>query len=628
MHFFLQQKLSSFINKKTWFWLFCCSCSILVSQTFYSTDPAYLRSKSENNNLLSTYHYSYPDTTINNLHNYFPRNFLGNLGLASPTYLLNYGSNNLGFNLNPSPYQNDSYSENQVEYFRSKGPYANLTGIAGSKKMQAFKMLFTSTYKDKVNITLKFSRYTSLGYYSKQQTYTNNFYMSSNYATKNTRFGYYAYILANGNKNRENGGIKDDTLSEKTLAQHKEVLLVKLNGAIRDNRDFRATINPYFKLNKSSDSNKVNHFIQLKSSIITNALKYTDENISSDKFYTLMYLDTVRTHDSTHVKKLINEINYAAVTTNSNFALSFGYKNEINQVWQLADSLFHNHIATADLAFRKAFTNNDSSGIKQKEFKTHFNFQYIFDGANKGNYKVENRSVLMLNRSKQRSLYFNILAEERSADYIYNNWVSNHFWWYNNGYKPQQQVQATLGCILNKNISASVFIQNINNYLYFDNVALPNQYAKPITNMGLTVDVTKVFFKHLGLSLNYKLQNTSNETYVRLPKNQVIAKLFYTGWLFKNNLNLQIGSQLQMYQSFYAYNYMPSTQAFYLQENFKTTPYPFVDVYLNARIRPVAFFLKVENALFGFAGTNYALTPGYFQTDRAFRLGISWTFFD
>ncbi|MBA2613868.1 MAG: hypothetical protein H0U95_18035 [Bacteroidetes bacterium] len=628
MYFIFSQKTSFYFLKKIWLCLFICVVFISRAQTFYSTDPTYISFKSEKNNLITNFYNTYPDSSITNIHNYFQRNFLGNIGLPSPNYLLNYGTNDLGFNFVPQAYKNDIYNDNQVNYYHTKGPYANLTGVAGSKKFQVFKMLFTQTYK-RVNFALKFSRYTSQGYYLKQQSYTNNFYLSSNYLSKKERFGYYFYILTNGNKNKENGGIVGDSISTDNLLRNKELFPVKLNGATRDNRELKVMFNPYYKLNKGQDSTtKMNHFFQLKSTFASNSYKYTDENIASDKYYTIMYLDTARTHDSSHVRKFINEISYAAVSTNSNFALSVGYKNEINQVWQKADSLFYNHIATADLVFRKQFTAGQRAIPDQRSLQTHFNFQYIFQGASKGNYKAESKSVFVLNRGKQRYIYLNLLAESRSADYIYNYWVSNHFTWFNNGYRAQQQTQANLGIALNKNISASVFIQNMNNYLFFDNVGLPGQYFTPLTNVGFNLNFTKVFFKHIGTSLEYRFQNTSNTSYVRLPKNQGTAKLFYTGILFKNNLQLQIGGQLQMYDSFYSYGYMPATQAFYLQENFKTTSYPFLDVFLNARIRPVTFFLKVENALYGIAGTNYAFASGYYQTDRAFRLGISWSFFD
>ena len=72
---------------------------------------------------------------------------MGNLGLPTPSYMLSYKSKPLGFNVYDLPFGNDIISKQQVEYYRTKGPYASLTGIAGSKQEQSFRMLFTHTFK-------------------------------------------------------------------------------------------------------------------------------------------------------------------------------------------------------------------------------------------------------------------------------------------------------------------------------------------------------------------------------------------------------------------------------------------------------------------------------------------------
>jgi hypothetical protein len=73
---------------------------------------------------------------------------------------------------------------------------------------------------------------------------------------------------------------------------------------------------------------------------------------------------------------------------------------------------------------------------------------------------------------------------------------------------------------------------------------------------------------------------------------------------------------------------MPATQVFYLQSAVRTSTFPYVDLYLSGRIRPVSFFVKAENLLANILGNNYFLQPGYFQPNTAIRLGISWMFFD
>jgi hypothetical protein len=601
----------------------------LSSQVFYSTDPHYLKSKTESNNLLSGYINSYPDTSITELSNYFPRNYLGNLGLSSPNYLFKYGTDDIGFRFYNRPLDIDQVKEKQVEYYRSKGPYANLTGVAGSKELQIFKMLFTHTYKDKVNVTVRFNRYTSKGFYKNQQTYTNNFFLSSNFSNKKKRLGYYFFILNNGNKNQENGGIRVDSLNDSTMLIGKDLLSVKTTGANRDNRETSVMLNPWFRLNKRSDSvHTVNHYVQLKSRFSDNSYRFTDLRIAEDKFYSVAYLDTTKTMDSSHVRKYTNELSYSLFDMHEHFGASIGYKNEINQVHQHQDSLFTNHLFQGDFFINKFFKPKDSLDKTERSFESRLNIQYVMMGTNGGNYKAESNTVFILNGIKKSRVFLNVLYEKRSPDYIYNYWVSNHFLWLNNGFGTQEQLQAQFGCKLRSYFTAYIFNQMVSNYLYFNQSALPAQYAPTIQNLGFDLNFTKVLFKHLGLSLNYRYQNTSQAKIIRVPQNIYTAKLFYHGNLFKNNLQLQIGSQLQMYDAFYSYNYMPATQVFYLQDKFQTAPYPYVDVYLNARIRPVAFFVKVENAIQGLAGPNYSFVPGYYQPDRAFRFGISWSFFD
>ncbi len=295
-------------------------------------------------------------------------------------------------------------------------------------------------------------------------------------------------------------------------------------------------------------------------------------------------------------------------------------------MWQNHDSLFSNNIACADLIFRKYFKASDSIKDNGNKFESKFNAQYIFNGANTGNYKLNNLAEYTI--KKKTRLFLNVMVERRSADYIYNNWVTNNFGWFNNGYKSQQTQQGEVGISYNKKAGVSLLFQNINNYLFFDDVALPQQYVGSIQNLGVTVFYSTILFKHLGLSVHNVFQTTSHSSYISIPQNISTVKIYYAGNLFKNNLQINIGAQAQAYQSFFANSYMPASQIFYLQNKRVTGDYPYLDVYLNARIRPVTVFVKVENVLFGFVGTNYSLVPGYYQPDRAFRFGLSWAFFD
>jgi hypothetical protein len=600
----------------------------LRAQVFYSANGSYFKSKTEQNNLVSQYSFNYPDTSITELSQFAPRNFLGNTGLASPNYQLNYKSDDLGFKLFSPPNSHERFVEKQLTYYRTKGPYAELTGIAGDKKLQIFRMLFTHTYKDRLNVTLRFNRYTSQGFYIKQQTYTDNFYLNSNYSNKKNNWGYYFFILTNGNKNQENGGIKDGVLNDSTVSLNKELFKVKLDSSSRENRDLKVMVNPWLKLNRKQDSvSQLHHYVQLKSAFSSASFKYKSGDSYADKFYTHYYYTAINSQDSSHVRQFSNELNYTLKTKQEKLVFSLGYKHEINQVWQKKDSLIINQLIKADIRFSDV-KRGVADTLNTKKIDNLLSFQYIMVGPNSGNYQVENKFAYTLNEKKKNELYFKFLAEKRSPDFIYTYWNSNHFKWFNNGYKAQEKIDVSTGVNFGKSLNVNLFYQNYFHFLYYDQYALPKQYAKTIENLGLSITLTKILFKHLGVSINHIYQQSSKPAYIRIPQNITTARLFYHGNLFKNNLQLQLGSQVQFYQSFKAYGYMPATQTFYLQDKATTAALPFLDIYLHARVKPVTIFIKLENALQGLVGNNYSFVPGYFQPDRALRFGITWVFFD
>lgn len=607
------------------FSIYAFAAGSAFSQVYYSANPDYIRSKTEGQNLISGYKSNYPDTALTGFADYFPRNFLGNVGLPSPRYILEYGTDPLGFRLYEPPYPYDRFTEKDVQYLRTAGPYANLTGVAGSRQLQILKMNFTHTYQEKVNVALGFNRYTSTGFYKRQQTYTNNFWLSSNYTNRHKRVGYFFYILNNGNKNAENGGLRS-RLNDTTMSELKELQAVRITAASRDNRETKIVLNPWLRISRRNDSLRpADHYLSLKSRVTAAAYQYRDNNMAGDGFYKNAFLDTTATFDSTNVKQLVNELAYSIRSLDGRKGVAAGYSNEIDRLWQYSDSVFSNHLLFLNARYGKEKT--DSSGVT-RYLDLDGDVQYILAGPNAANYKTGVNGAYFLNKQKHRSVFLHLLFENRNPDHIYSNWVSNHFYWLDNVFLPVRKWQLSGGFALNRHLKLSGFYENIANLLYFGHDAMPRQMRGAASNAAVALTVNKVLFRHLGFFLEHRYQQTSAAGAVRLPANITTAKLYYTGALFKNNLHLQVGLQGQVYQAFTPYAYMPATQAFYLQDSVSTSSYPYVDLYLSARIRPVSVFVKVENVLQGYAGNDYFLVPGYYQPDRAFRFGISWMFFD
>jgi hypothetical protein len=598
-------------------------CFTLSGQIFFSVKPDYLKVKEEGHNLFSTYRSTYPDTGITALHDYHPRNFMGNVGLPSPRYTLRYGTSDLGFRFFHPPYDQDRFSEADVQYARTLGPYASLTGITGSKKLQMFRALFTQTYRNKINVNLSFRRYTSEGFYRRQQTYTNNFFLSSNYHEPGKRFGYYFFALNNGNKNNENGGITDTTLNDSTVLLNKVLLGNRLSAADRDNRETKFMINPFLRLNRRADSaSAMVTYLHLRAKYSGQLYRYVDNAVGADGFYRRAYLDTAFTNDSSRVRQLSNELSVALCHKEMASGISAGFRHEYNYLWQHYDSVFSNGIVVADVFSRWP---GDSS---HRELFFQASARYVAMGPNEGNYKVES-GVELRDRNGRHGFFLRALSELRQPDHFYNNWVSNHFYWWNRGFIPQKTSHAQFGWNYGKLLSVSVLYQQVRNYLYTGEDGEPSQHTVgPVGNLSLGILFNKVFARHLGVLIDGVIQNTNAQALVRFPPYHIKSRLYYTTNLFRNRLQMQLGGQAELYGDFIPYRYMPATQAFYLGSADPANSYPYLDVFLSARIRPASFFFKVENLLQGYAGHNYFLLPAYYQPDRAFRMGLTWMFFD
>lgn len=624
----LSERTIPICHRKNFQFSICIFLSVIgfsaLAQSFYSVDPNYLKRRTENSNFNSDYTNAYPDTGIIKNHQFINRNFMGNIGLSNPNYLLKFNSSSLGFKLFPVPLEDTRIKKEDVEYFKTKGPFAELTGISGSKQLQMFRMLFSNSFKNKLNVSMRLNRYTSQGFYTGQQSFTNNFFTSSNYETKNKRFGFNAYILVNNNKFQENGGVINDTMRQRDLLVTKTLIPVKLTGASRENRELSFMYTNWYRLNKNEKG--LNSFLQFKSSYSSIKYKYKDNEAARlSTYYSIFNLDTTKTLDSTRLRTYNNELNLSLQTKNKNLVFNVGYENELSQIWQHRDTSFMNHIVKANISLFKSFISADS--LSHTDLINSGSANYIAAGAFAGNYKFETLHSLNFfrNNKLKEGIHLKLLAEERTPDYIFKRWYSNHFYW-ENKFNNTQTVQAELAFKIPM-LQVSAIYKGVTNYLYFDKLGFAAQNSGMITNTAVKINFENIFFKHIGIRLNQTFQNSSS-TVISLPNSVSLASLFYKGNLFKNNLQLCVGAQVEYYNQFVPYGYTPATQTFHIQDKYTAGNYPFVDVFFNARIKPVSIFIKMENVLQGILGTNYSMVPGYYQPEMAMRFGFTWLFFD
>ncbi len=569
----------------------------------------YFRSLSETRN---------SDTTLDNFHNSFPTNSLGNLGLPSYNFLQSFNEDKLGLRFYQLPFQNDLFKTSDPVYYFASPLYTSVYGSAGQVKEQALKLIHSQLINKKANITLKFNRYSGTGFYSKQLSYVNNLLLSSHYATNNKRWGYFTRFIYNKLKYQENGGLVADSSIQKDIFINKQLLDVNLQTARHNIRTSDVSFTHFFRLNKSTDSSRsFNHYIYHTAGYESSFYQYIEPTVNRD-FYQHFYFDSLKTNDSTHLTKFINEARYVLKSKNESTSLYAGYKHEFtilhSEKW---NPWFNNSIALAGGHWQN----------KSESFALNTEGEYIVNGLNKGDYRADLGSTINF-KFKHSQILSRIIAESRSPDLLYKYYESNNFYWANN-FNKTQSMQAEIKLKLRDwKLFAEANIKNLSNAIYFNNNALPTQYTKGVNVVRFTLGKDLCILKtlHFDNTLNYQI--ISDTTFIKLPSLLSSHQLYYQGNLYKNMLQLQVGFQCMYFSSFTGNAYMPATNVFYTQSTQQLGNYPFVDFFINAQIKPVRFFIKVAHINQGFSGYNYSLVPGYYQTDRAIKFGLNWLFWD
>jgi len=89
---------------------------------------------------------------------------------------------------------------------------------------------------------------------------------------------------------------------------------------------------------------------------------------------------------------------------------------------------------------------------------------------------------------------------------------------------------------------------------------------------------------------------------------------------------LFIGTDINYFSSLELMGYSPMINQFYLDDSKSSGNYPFVDVFINARIKSVRFFIKSSHVNSGLFGYKYYGASNYPLYDRAFQVGLNWNF--
>ncbi len=218
---------------------------------------------------------------------------------------------------------------------------------------------------------------------------------------------------------------------------------------------------------------------------------------------------------------------------------------------------------------------------------------------------------------------YGIFSNEE-APYLIKNYVSNHFIWENDFGKTRRLRFGGQLNIPHTKTNINVGVENVQNYIYFNDKCLPMQHGGSVQVFSATLKQNfKVGILHWDNRLTY--QTSSEKTIISLPELTVYSNLYL---LFKvaKVLDVQFGIDCDYYTSYYSPSYQPATMTFYNQQEIKVGNYPFMNLYANMKLKKTRFYVMFTHVNKGLTGNNYFSMPHYPLNPRRFQLGVSIDF--
>jgi len=549
---------------------------------------------------------------------------LGNMGQT--IYSLSQANKEaFGFQWGINPYRAYALSHHDADYYEAQSPFTEAFYALGTGQEQYFRVIHTQNINENWNIGLHYQKVNSIGLFSSQRTNHTAFRLFSSYFSDNKRYGLLISTSINDLKAQENAGVTalGDTLFRENIEQNRTIIPVALNGA--NNRSFQNGFAARHQYRISPDSTDFSLTVFQHLSYDFHRFSIEDNNRPED-FYPTVFNESITSTDHYHT-----QWNHEAGV---NIALKKMFKDSSELSQQLSFSVGQ-ELAETYIKFPVNGLSNDTSIFNNyfalnyqmligNRFVLTSNYKQMYVGANSGDFLFDNRAMLHLN--KQIALIGELNIQNREQFYFYNSFVGNHNIWVNNFSKSQQVFFKAAIWLKKLNLKLSVSQNTITNPVVLNENIQPIQFSEAV-NVTVAELLWNARLKNLYFENQVQFQSVNGSDALRLPNFFGRSGFYFRGYL-KKKTEVRIGTDVFFISGFQAMNYVPYLGNFALQNDFSSNNIVIADVYLSANIKRARFFAKIEHVNQGLDGFDYFISKTFPLTDRVFKLGLSWLFFD
>ncbi len=530
-----------------------------------------------------------------------------------------------------------------IMYYDVPTPMTDLFFKTTFEQGQLLDAMLTFNTSRRLNFSIAYKGFRSLGKYAFDQAESGNFRTTTNYITANGRYSLRAHIAAQDIETEENGGLLNreqfETGGEDNEFLDRSRIDVRFTDANNKILGKRYFLDHQYKLLRSNrDSTKV----EATSLTIGHKFNYETKyyqfiQTANNDYFGNAFLTDV--NDKASLKTMFNEFSAEFFNTilgrlQGNISL-YNYNYFFNSILITDTQQIDNRLKGEEIAIGAKYEKQIGG------FQLRGDMKYNVSGSLTGSildasasYRFnENNHLRVSIHSSSRMPNFNFL--------LYQSEYENYNW-QNTAIFENQRVN-NIQVNFDSGFWGSIMAKytTLDNYTYFTlDLDNPVDEGMELGNIrpfqeGNSVNHLKIKynkeFKLGGFALNNTVmyQNVSQTNNVlNVPQLVTRNTLYFSSDVFKKAMYLQTGITFKYFTAYNMDGYNPLLGEFYIQNTESFGGYPLLDFFINARVKQTRIYLKAEHFNSSFGGNfDFYSAPNYPYRDFVIRFGLVWNFF-
>ena len=532
-------------------------------------------------------------------------------------------------------------------FMNTQVPFTELDwSFAGPRETseQAFRVRHSQNVNRFLNFGLIYDIIFSLGQYNYQRSADKTFTFFSSYT--GDKYKLYFSAGLNNITSFENGGIK--RIEDLALPNTRdiEVNMGGINTASSNLKSRNLLLVQRYSFS-SDHATKIDSTSRKRSGIFglsglfshifiieSNGRRYSDVSPNSG-FYDTVFITQNGTSDSLYARIIKNTVRFDFSTDDTRkFRLGggVGIRNEISRYRYIIPTPYTYYGNTPVLhKYSNILVGRLYNNIGDK-FRWLTTGELFLTGYKAGDFNLNGEIIKSFDWKKGRASWLLTGSMmNRQPSIWYEHWGGNNIQWNNNLNKEFRIDLGSSFSFPSRNTVLKFNYAIIKNYTDFDSTALPSQYSAGLSVLAVTVRKDLRVWK-FHLDNDVIIQKSTNSNILDLPL-LTIRSAAYFEHLFRfeksaGRLNTQLGADVTYNTIYHPYSYMPATGRFYRQDQVTAGNYPFINVFLNLKIKRTRLFLMFDHVNAGQMGFNYEMVPFYPMNIRMLRYGLAWTFYN